>query len=81
MTIFVFAIKGDNIISLESFDELDSLEMEREDYLSCFIEEEDEVYEGYFDTNCLAETLSSGKYDEKAKELAEDLVKRFGLAE
>jgi hypothetical protein len=81
MTIFVFAIKGDNIISLESFDELDSLEMEREDYLSCFIEEEDEVYEGYFDTNCLAEVLSSGKYDEQAKELAEILVERFESVE
>lgn len=81
MTIFVFAIKDNNIISLKLTDELNSLEVEKEDYLQCFIEEQNGEFEGYFDTICLAEVLSSGKYDEKAKELAEDLVARFELVE
>jgi hypothetical protein len=79
MTIFVFAIKGDNIISLQSIDNLNSLSMGREDYLSCFVEESDDESEGYFDSECLAEVISSDKYDEKAKELAEGLIVRFEL--
>jgi hypothetical protein len=85
VTLKVYAIKGDNLISLSSFYfHTSELGVSKEVHNSCTIEDSDEYtpnYEGYFDIDCLSEVLQSDEYDEKIKEFSEDLVERFALAE
>ncbi|KUK77334.1 MAG: hypothetical protein XD93_0396 [candidate division WS6 bacterium 34_10] len=85
VTLRVYAIKGDNLISLSSFYfHTSELGVSKEVHNSCTIEDSDEYtpnYEGYFDVDCLSEVLQSDEYDEKIQEFTDDLVERFELAE
>ncbi|KUK76591.1 MAG: hypothetical protein XD93_0824 [candidate division WS6 bacterium 34_10] len=85
LTLKVYAVKGDNLISLSSFFfDTSEIGVSKEDHDACTIEDSDEyspTYEGYFDVNCLSEVLQSDEYDEKIQEFTDDLVERFELAE
>jgi hypothetical protein len=85
VTFRVYAIKGDNILSLSSF-YMDTAELgvSKDDHDACTIADTDEyspTYEGYFDTDCLSEVLQDEQYDEKIKGFTDDLLERFELAE
>jgi hypothetical protein len=85
LTLKVYAVKGDNLISLSSFFfDTSEIGVSKEDHDACTIEDSDEyspTYEGYFDVDCLSEVLQSDEYDEKIQEFTNDLVERFELAE
>jgi len=78
--IIVFAIKGDNLIRLESDRNnfVKDLSMSREDNNTC-TEEIPDYYTSY-NAECLSNIFKSGKYDEAIKEAAEDLVTSFEIA-
>jgi len=77
--IFVYAIKGDNIIELESlrWNLITDLGLSEEKSKEC--EKEIPNYWISYDAECLKEVLSAGEYDSVAKQQADELINNFKI--
>ncbi len=82
--IFVYAIKGDNIIGLQSAsgNMIVDLGLSAEDSSECSVSAEgpDSDYLVY-DEECLVEVFNSGEYNERMKDIALELIESFRILE